>query len=47
MIFLVITILCNTKVGIYLQGQIQADPILTWIYDHNLLTEVVLRIFGS
>lgn len=46
-IFLVITILCNTQVGIYLQGQIQADPILTWIYDHNLLTEVVLRIFGS
>lgn len=46
-IFLIITILCDTQVGIYLQGQIQADPILAWMYDHNLLMEVILRIFGS
>ena len=46
-IFLIITIICDTPAGIYLQGQIRSDPILTWIYDNNMLMKIVLQIFGS
>ena len=45
-IFLIITIICDTPAGIYLQGQIRSDPILTWIYDNNMLMKIVLQIFG-
>ena len=45
-IFLIITIICDTPAGIYLQGQIRLDPILTWIYDNNMLMKIVLQIFG-
>lgn len=47
-IFLVITILCNTT-GRNLTCRDRSRQIrsLPGIYDHNLLTEVVLRIFGS
>lgn len=45
-IFLIITIICDTPAGIYLQGQIRSDPILTWIYNNNMLMKIVLQIFG-
>ena len=45
-IFLIITIICDTPAGIYLQGQIRSDPILAWIYDNNMLMKIVLQIFG-
>lgn len=44
--FLVVSIMGNTSAGIYLQGEIGSDAILTWVYDHNLLLQIVLRIFG-
>ena len=37
---------CDTPAGIYLQGQIRSDPILTWIYNNNMLMKIVLQIFG-
>lgn len=43
---LIITILYDTQVGNYLQGQIQADPVLTWFYNNNILMKIVLKIFG-
>ena len=32
---------CDTPAGIYLQGQIRLDPILTWIYNNNMLMKIV------
>lgn len=45
--FLIVTMLYDTQIGIYLRDQIQSDQILTWIYEHNMLMEIVLQLFGT
>lgn len=45
-LFLVVTLLCNTKIGGYLMGLIHEDPILLALYDKNLLMEIVMGFFS-
>lgn len=44
MIFLIVTILCDTGAGRYLMGIIKEDPVLTWIYDGNYLVHIIMGI---
>lgn len=46
-IFLVITVLYDTSAGRVLMDQIMADPVLTWIYNRNLLLYLVMRVLGG
>lgn len=43
-IFLVITLLCNTSLGAYLMELIKGDPVLGWIYDRNYLMQIIMKI---
>lgn len=43
-LFLIVTLLCNTSVGAYLMKTIQEDTILKWIYDRNYLMHIIMKI---
>lgn len=43
-IFLLITLLYETKAGMYLMNTIQKDPILLWLYDRNCLVQVIMGL---
>lgn len=43
-VFLVITLLCNTDVGTYLMGLVRGDPVLGWMYDRNYLMQIIMRV---
>lgn len=43
-LFLMVTLMCNTEVGGYLMRLIKGDPALRWVYDHNYLMWVVMRV---
>ncbi|MGN0322310.1 MAG: CvpA family protein [Oliverpabstia sp.] len=41
-IFFLIALLCNTTPGIYLMNLIQSDPVLSVLYNYNLLYNIVM-----
>ena len=41
-IFFFIALLCNTTPGIYLMSLIQSDPVLSVLYNYNLLYNIVM-----
>lgn len=43
-IFLLITLLCDTQMGRYLMGMIQENPVLLWLYDRNYLVQMLVEI---
>lgn len=43
-VFLVITLMCNTSVGAYLMELIKSDSVLEWMYDRNYLMQIIMRI---
>lgn len=43
-IFLIITLFCNTGTGRYLMGMIRENPVLLWIYDRNCLVQILMEI---
>lgn len=43
-IFLAITLMCNTEPGRYLMQTIREDPVLLWIYDRNYLVQMIMGI---
>lgn len=43
-LFLIVTLLCDTGVGAYLMGVIKEDPVLNWIYDGNYLVHIIMGI---
>lgn len=43
-IFLIITLFCNTGTGRYLMEMIGENPVLLWIYDRNCLVQILMEI---
>lgn len=44
-LFLILTILCNTQVGNVCLDAVKQDYILSWLYDHDVLIKIFMDIF--
>lgn len=45
--FVVVTMLCNTGVGVYLLNQISKDMFLNILYENNILLKLLFSVIGS
>ena len=45
-IFLIITVLCNTVVGSYLIETIKGDKVLSVLYNSNLIVQKVMKLIA-
>lgn len=44
-LFLVVTVLCNTKLGDTALKLIMQDPLLNYLYDKDVLIKIFMNIF--
>ena len=44
-LFLVVTVLCNTKLGDTALKLIMQDPLLNYLYDKDILIKIFMNIF--
>lgn len=44
-LFLILTILCNTQVGSVCLDAVKQDYILSWLYDHDVLIRIFMDVF--
>lgn len=46
-LFVIVTMLCNTEVGAYLLGEISGDAFLNLIYENNILLKLLFSVIGG
>jgi len=43
-LFLVVVLISDTKLGAMLMETIQSDPMLSWVYDKNALVQIIMKV---